>query len=96
MSLLSKRFQSSYCAKVRAGAKKRVIPFFLVPTFLDELARKRLPRRLVADPGKGPWGAGPPFPQGLDGREPLLKVRMDPALKAATCCSKHKPDKSYI
>ena len=39
-SLRSKRFQSSYCAKVRAGAKKKipspspVIPFFaLVPTF---------------------------------------------------------------
>ena len=35
-SLRSKRFQSSYCAKVRA----------LVSTFLDELARKRLLRRL--------------------------------------------------
>ena len=31
----SKRFQSSYCAKVREGAKKKV------PTFLNELARKR-------------------------------------------------------
>ena len=41
-SLRSKRFQSSYCAKVAAGAKKRCIR----PNFLDELARKRLLRRL--------------------------------------------------
>ena len=68
-SLRSKRFQSSYCAKLRAGAKKKkggrgrrrgeeevpsfpfpspVIPFFaLVPTFLDELAQKRLLHRLL-------------------------------------------------
>ena len=54
-SLRSKRFQSSYyCAKVRAGAKKKggpspspVIPFFCSrPYFFDELARKRLLRRL--------------------------------------------------
>ena len=94
ISLRSKRFQPSYCAKVRAGA----FPFFFahVPTFLDKLARKRLLRRLVADPGEGPGGAGPPSPQGLDGRASLLKVRLDPALKAVTCCSKHKPEKSYI
>ena len=52
--------------------------------------------RPVADPGEGPWGAGPPSPQGLDGRAPLLKVRLDPALKAASYCSKHKPGRSYI
>ena len=59
ISLRSKRFQPSYCAKVRAGA----FPFFFahVPTFLDELARKRLLRRLVADPGEGPGWAGPPL-----------------------------------
>ena len=45
-SLRSKRFQSSYGAKVRAGAKKKLF-FALVPTFLDELARKRLLRRLT-------------------------------------------------
>ena len=69
-SLRSKRFQSSYGAKVRAGTKKKrwkgkgrrgnacgqafpsfpspLLPFFfaLVPTFLDELERKRLLRRL--------------------------------------------------
>ena len=53
-SLRSKRFQSSYCAKVRAGAKKNPLPlplpchsFFCPrPNFLDELARKRLLRRL--------------------------------------------------
>ena len=66
-SLRSKRFQSSYCAKVRAAAKKKggrgrgreeevpsfpspspFIPFIfaLAPTSLDELARKRLLRRL--------------------------------------------------
>ena len=50
--LRSKRFQSSYCAKVRAGAKTLPLPrpffffFALVPT-LDELARKRLLRRLM-------------------------------------------------
>ena len=52
-SLRSKRFQSSYCAKVREGAKKmegrRVIPFLRChPNFLDELRRKRLLRRLPA------------------------------------------------
>ena len=67
-SLRSKRFQSSYRAKVRAGAKKKggrgrgrgeevpsfpssspVIPFFFCsrPNFVDELARKRLLRRLT-------------------------------------------------
>ena len=67
-SLRSKRFQSSYCAKVRAGAKKKKVegggggeksfllsppppPSFLFffcsrPDVLDELARKRLLRRL--------------------------------------------------
>ena len=52
ISLRSKRFQSSYCAKVRAEPKKKVIPFFfaLAPAhFLDELARKRLLRRLMHD-----------------------------------------------
>ena len=44
-SLRSKRFQSSYGAKVSAGAKKRVF-FAFVPTFLDELARKPLLLRL--------------------------------------------------
>ena len=64
-SLRSKRFQSSYCAQVRAGAKKKggrgrrrgVIPlplprhsfFCSRPNFLDELARKRLLRRLLAN-----------------------------------------------
>ena len=41
-----------YCAKVRAEPKKKVIPFFfaLAPAhFLDELARKRLLRRLMHD-----------------------------------------------
>ena len=63
-SLRNKRFQSSYCAKVRAGAKnkKKKVEFlhspppppsFLLffcsrPNFLDELARKRLLRRLVS------------------------------------------------
>ena len=62
-SLRSKRFQSSHCAKVRAGAKKRwkgegegrKVSFFPLPVprhfcfrpdILDELARKRLLRRL--------------------------------------------------
>ena len=36
-SLRSKRFQSSYWAKVRAEAKKKVIHFFCsCPSFLDE------------------------------------------------------------
>ena len=35
--LLSKRFQSSYCAKVRAGAKKGVFFFFLL---LSQLSRR--------------------------------------------------------
>ena len=49
ISLRSKRFQSSNCAKVRAGAKKKVHSSFfaLVPTFLDELARKRVLSRLL-------------------------------------------------
>ena len=55
-SLRSKRFQSSYCAKVRAGAKKVRSPpppplfilfFALVPAFQTNLARKRLLRRLL-------------------------------------------------
>ena len=50
ISLRSKRFQSSYCAKVRAGAKKKVkgvIPFFRSrPNFLEKLARKHLLSRL--------------------------------------------------
>ena len=53
-SLRSKRFQSSYCAKVRAGhfpsPPPPPRPFFFFfcsrPNFLDELARKRLLRRL--------------------------------------------------
>ena len=59
-SLRSKRFQSSYCAKVRAEAKKKggrgrergvnrqsILFFFCSrPDVLDELARKRLLRRL--------------------------------------------------
>ena len=65
-SLRSKRFQSSYSAKVGAGAKKNgrgsgkgeeetlarkpLHSFFCSrPNFLDELARKRLLRRLVRD-----------------------------------------------
>ena len=44
-SLRSKRFQSSYGAKVSAGAKKKVF-FAFVPTFHDELARKPLLLRL--------------------------------------------------
>ena len=39
-SLRSKRFQSSYCTKVRAGAKKKL--------FSNELAQKRLLRRLLS------------------------------------------------
>ena len=35
-SLRSKRFQSSYCAKVRAEAKKRFMFFCSCPSFLDE------------------------------------------------------------
>ena len=61
-SLRSKRFQSSYSAKVRAGAKKKMeggggvekrkphsFRFFFHsrPNLLDELARKRLLCRLV-------------------------------------------------
>ena len=42
-SLRRKRFQSNYCAKVGAGAKKRCNR----PNFLDELALKRLLRRLT-------------------------------------------------
>ena len=42
ISLRSKHFQSSYCAKVP-------FIFALAPTFLDELARKRLLRRLQDD-----------------------------------------------
>ena len=42
-SLRNKRFQSSYCAKVRAGAKKKRCS---LPNSLYELARKRLLRRL--------------------------------------------------
>ena len=58
-SLRSKRFQSSYCAKVRAEAIEKKGSFFplplplprhafpvILPNFLDELARKRLLRRL--------------------------------------------------
>ena len=63
-SLRSKRFQSSYSAKGGAGAKKNgrgkgeeetlarkpLHSFFCSrPNFLDELARKRLLRRLVRD-----------------------------------------------
>ena len=51
-SLRSKRFQSSHCAKVRAGEKKKSILFFFFcsrPDVLDELARKRLLRRLTRD-----------------------------------------------
>ena len=49
-SLRSKRFQSSYCAKVRAEAIKKGHSFFCsLPNFLDELARKRLLRRLHED-----------------------------------------------
>ena len=33
VSLRSKRFQSSYCANVRAGAKKKNFFFALVPAF---------------------------------------------------------------
>ena len=55
-SLRSKRFQSSYCAKVRAGPLSLPCPFFFFrscPNFLDELARKRLLRRLcVVGPGR--------------------------------------------
>ena len=56
-SLRSKRFQSSYCAKVRAEAikKRSFFPlplprhsfFCSLPNFLDELAWKRLLRRLT-------------------------------------------------
>ena len=43
-SLRSKRFQLSHCAKVRAGA---FLFFCSRPDALDELARKRLLRRLA-------------------------------------------------
>ena len=43
-SLRSKRFQLSQCAKVRAGA---FLFFCSRPDVLDELARKRLLRRLA-------------------------------------------------
>ena len=49
-SLRSKRFQSSYCAKVRAEAIPLPRHFFFFcsrPDVLDELARKRLLRRLL-------------------------------------------------
>ena len=49
ISLRSKRCQSSYCAKARAEAKKK--KGCSLPNFLDELARKRLPRRLEKDQG---------------------------------------------
>ena len=90
--------QQAFPIELLRESQSGSIPFFFahVPTFLGELARKRLLRRLVADPGEGPGGAGPPSSQGLDGRAPLLKVRLDPALKAATCCSKHQPERSYI
>ena len=42
VSLRSKRFQSSYCAQVRAS----FLFFCSRPNFLDELGRKRLLRRL--------------------------------------------------
>ena len=48
-SLRSKRFQSSYCAKVRAGAKKGSSPspvihfvFCSCPSFLDEPRKETL------------------------------------------------------
>ena len=44
LALRNKRFQSSYCAKVRAGAKRE--KRCSLPNFLYELARKRLLRRL--------------------------------------------------
>ena len=45
-SLRSKRFQSSYCTKVRAGAKKKKVEGGgSRSNFLDELARKHLLRR---------------------------------------------------
>ena len=54
ISLRRKRFQSSYSAKVRAGAKKKPLPphsFFFCsrPNFLDGLAWKRLLCRLARD-----------------------------------------------
>ena len=51
-SLRSKRFQSSYCAKVRAEAKKKVEGggLGLGLAFSTNLARKRLPRRLDTEP----------------------------------------------
>ena len=46
VSLRSKRFQSSYCATGRAGAKKNPL-FCSRPNFPDELARKPLLRKLL-------------------------------------------------
>ena len=51
VSLRSKRFQSSYTAKFEAGAKKKKIGRGS-SSFLDELARNRLLRRLQ-ECGKG-------------------------------------------
>ena len=47
VSLRSKRFQSCYCAKVRAEAKKRHVFLLFSPSFLDEPREKRLLRRLA-------------------------------------------------
>ena len=41
-SLRSKRFQSSYWAKVRAEAKKRLKPSFMVFLLLSQLSRRTL------------------------------------------------------
>ena len=46
-SLRSKRFQSSYCAKVGARTLHSFFFFCTYPNYLDELARKRLLCRLV-------------------------------------------------
>lgn len=46
VSLRSKRFQSSNCAKVGATAKKKKMEICSSPNFLDELVRKRLLCRL--------------------------------------------------
>ena len=50
-SLRSKRFQSSYCAKVRAEAKKSLVGSFFFcscPSFLDEPREETLATQAIA------------------------------------------------
>ena len=67
-SLRSKRFQSCYCAKVRAEAKKNPPPppsfifFCACPSFLDEPREETLAMQAIILRG---WGGSPLF--GLTG-----------------------------